>query len=343
MPTSPPGTLELIARELGLALEPLGELMGPDLLTSLGLQLPEAFRTRPALVSAFEQGGDLAKALPPLVQDLSTAIENDDTGETVTVGVKLIQKLVKLIQAFKQIGDTLGSEANAFVFSPGEKAELNQFAEQFALRLLNYMLVTYLEDKSPVLVESLGMIGLAENYPQEASSSVETPYVRKMIHPDKLLALFQDPEQHLGQLYQWGQPGFNGEALFIRLKQLLDQLKVPTDLYPLGPNYELEAYLFHLRPDTGQTPPGLEIELRVPGQQNIEKEIPLIAPWSALLKAEGSFEAGVSATLSPGGQLSLNPPSGQLNLLTEFGLKAERPERPLMFIGQTGGSRQSVR
>ena len=50
---SAPGTIEIIAREVGKALEPLKDLLGPDIIERLGLSVPSALSQSQGVIAAF--------------------------------------------------------------------------------------------------------------------------------------------------------------------------------------------------------------------------------------------------------------------------------------------------
>src|ERR1700674_2975835 len=106
----PAGTLEQLAQQLGLALQPLEDELAPanviPLLADLGLQFPPALLT-PAFQNSLNTASGAAGALPGILTQLATAIDNDDEGTIVSAGVQLIQQVGTLITALEQIGSTL--------------------------------------------------------------------------------------------------------------------------------------------------------------------------------------------------------------------------------------------
>ena len=76
-----PGTIEVIARELASALEPLKDKLAPDaapaFLGELGLNLPSGFATASTAISGTAVK---AGALAPLIVDLVDAIDAEDAG-----------------------------------------------------------------------------------------------------------------------------------------------------------------------------------------------------------------------------------------------------------------------
>src|SRR5690606_39576461 len=89
-----PGTLEVIARELAVALEPLRARLtpeaAPELLGELGLNLPSGFGTA---ASAIGTTAVKAAALPPLVVTLVDAIDAEDAGPILAAADTLLSAI----------------------------------------------------------------------------------------------------------------------------------------------------------------------------------------------------------------------------------------------------------
>ena len=336
-----PGTLEVLARELGYALEPLEEILGPELLDSLGLRLPQAFLSRPGVDDAFRQGARIAGALPILLESLVKAIESDNERQMIQAGLQLLEQLQRLIEGFQQIGDYLPLEAEKSGFSVAELAEIKQFFQRFPVRLLNYTLVEYLLRRAGLLTANLILLGLVDykEIQPDPAISLAAPHYKKEIHLERILALVTAPEQYFQSLYGWGTNDFDGKVFFSRLKTLLEQIDFPSDIFSLGSKSVLEAYLFSLQVDNGLTPPGLELLLRVPGSVEVDQTIDLTPLWTSITRLTGTFGAGVTGTVSPPVSLALSPPSGILDLELLMGLKAQSASGPMIFIGSSGGSR----
>src|SRR5215472_7122139 len=98
------GTLELLARQLGLALEPLKDRLASGdviaLFAELGLQFPTAL-LQPAFLNAVNSGSAAAAALADLITALSNSIQSGDEERILELGAKLIQQIGTLTSSFE--------------------------------------------------------------------------------------------------------------------------------------------------------------------------------------------------------------------------------------------------
>jgi hypothetical protein len=73
---------------------------------------------------------------------------------------------------------------------------------------------------------------------------------------------------------------------------------------------------------------------------NFNFTLPLTAVWSVQAQIQGTFAAGLQATITPPVGVALKPPSGTLNGQLQLNLTAQNADgTPLMILGATGGSR----
>src|SRR5262245_47377369 len=122
------GTLESIARHVGLALQPIQDLFAPEnvtqLFAELGLQCPPGL-LQPAFKTALDNSATAAGALPNLITQLSNAVEAGDDIAIVQAGEQLVQKIVDTINSFSQVSTELGNLAGSL---PGmNPAEVTTF------------------------------------------------------------------------------------------------------------------------------------------------------------------------------------------------------------------------
>ena len=100
------GTLETLARQLGLSLQPLKDRLDSgnvlDLFAELGLQFPTDL-LKPSFTNALNSGVTAASALPSLITDLTNAITAGDEAGILQAGEKLIEQIGKLVSAFETI------------------------------------------------------------------------------------------------------------------------------------------------------------------------------------------------------------------------------------------------
>ena len=340
---SAPGTIEIIAREIGKALEPLAELLGPDIVERLGMRLPPALTQSQGVIAAFGSPAGIVSDLPPIIESLATAIDDEDEAGMLSSGKNLLEKIIQLINALANLGNAVKNAAGGLGFTPAEIAEINQFGEALAVKILHYMAVEYMDKQAPSLAAALNVLGLIENdlIAENPAKPLQAGFRRRQVHLDRIIDLFTEPEQHFIDEYKFGANDFDGQLFFSRVKNLLERFRFPAELYKVGSQpYILDAYFFTLTADAS-IPPALKLEVNVPVSFEAIQTFDLIGPWKATLSTKGTFNAGLLGTITApfNAELKQNPPA-QFSFEMLAGLKAEHPDdRRVMFIGTTGGSR----
>src|SRR4051794_9057475 len=154
-----PGTLEVIARELAVALGPLEERLASGnaeaFLRQLGIVVPGAFDQAAAAV---ENTPVKAAAPAPLVVNLVTPIEAEDARAIVAASLPLIGAIRDLLSAVSALEPALKAAlAAAAALTPAQKTYLE--AEMTALpgRLVEWMLIEYVETRARGLADALAM------------------------------------------------------------------------------------------------------------------------------------------------------------------------------------------
>jgi hypothetical protein len=342
------GTLELVAAELGRVLAPLeerlrgGEVLG--LLEELGFRFPPELTEQTELVQALEDTATAAGKLPGLVTQLVAAVEQEDLTKLTQLGEQLLTLVKQVIGGFDTISAKLKAAAGALASIP--PARITGFATELPGRLLDYLLVSYLEADHRVLLNFLTLLGVVE-LRQEAGDPMDPtkpPYLHKQLHLDQFGELLRAPEHVLESLYGWGQPVLRADLLLERLGDVLTSLNVPAAVDPGGAGAPpvLRVLLFDLRPTTGVTPPGLDATLQFALTDGLTIEIPLTADgWSMALAAKGTLTGGVGVRVTPPANLSLAPPAGTVSGEVSLGVTGAPPDpaQPFLLLGQAGATR----
>ncbi|HEY3578955.1 MAG TPA: hypothetical protein VGK82_00350, partial [Pyrinomonadaceae bacterium] len=149
------------------------------------------------------------------------------------------------------------------------------------------------------------------------------------------------PKDLFRTLYGWGNPGFDGTVLLERLNSTLNLLGAPSRVIDLAPGKALEASLLTVTTTPPTNPTGLSATLKYSILSGIVLTLPISAMWSVHIKAQGAFDAGLVATITPPLNVTFKPPAGTLSgqLDMELVAKGADPTHPIVFLGQTGGSR----
>jgi hypothetical protein len=339
------GTLEVLAQQVGLALQPLENQLTTaniiSFLSRLGLQFPPAVTAPSGFMTAVEAGATTAGGIAPLLTQLATDIESDNETGILQDGLQLIRQVEKTISALEQIGTELNGIASSL---PGmNPAEVGTFATNLAKNLLSYLLISYLRTVSAGAVGVFNILGVLDYLPDPGieGDSTHPAFVAEHLQLGNLGKLFTSPADLLNTLYGWGSPTFDGQLLLPRLSASLNLLGFVSEILDTGPSAVLSCSLLTVQANPATSPPGLLVTVQYPISSGLDLTLPLSDVWSVRVQAQAAIDAGLAATITPPANVSLLPPSGTLNGLLQMDLVAKGADasHPLIVIGQTGGSR----
>lgn len=346
--TTQPGTLETLAQELALALQPLEQRLAAGqaqgFLAELGLGLPASLAGEAQFAAAIASTVTSVAGLAPLIAQLVGAVAADNEAQIVAVGIQLLDQIAHALSGFAQMGTALDNAvASAAGMTAAQKAELQSMAQELAVRLLNYAVVEYLRSKASGVVPTLNLIGIVDDMvvPGTGTDPVAPPYQERALHLDRLFDLFLNPAKYLKETFGWGDASFDGMSLFPRVKSFLDDVKIPVTIITApGQPPILEAFIFRLSTDASTSPPSLTGRLRIPATQDFNQTYPLGDLWAFTLDVGARFDGGLELTLKPPFDITFAPPSGTVSITASGGLAAQHADKsPIILLGQTGGSR----
>jgi hypothetical protein len=338
------GTLEVLAQQLGRALQPLENQLTAEniipFLGRLGLQFPASLTANASFMNAVQAGATSAGKLPALLTQLANDIENDQEAGILSDGLQLIQQIGAVVTALEQIGTELNTISGSLGLNP---AEVSNFATNLARNLISLLLISYLRQLWSGSVGVLNALGVVQYLPNPGISGDPThpPFTLQQLQLGNLGKLLTSPADLLKTLYDWGSPAFDGQKLLPVLSSSLDLLGLPSEIEGSGPASILSCSLLTVKANPATNPPGSLASLQYPISTGLDLTLPISEIWSVRVQAQAAIVAGLSATLTPPAKLSLQPPSGALNGLLEFDLvaKGADADHPIILIGQTGSSR----
>ena len=343
-----PGTIEQLAGELAQLFDPLARRLENDtvdsLLPWLGLRLPDTAAGATDLANALDTCATAAASLPPLIEDLAAAVRDEDDAALISASTALLQHLATLIQAARDVA--AGLEALSAGLTPAQQAELTAFAGVFIERLLNRLVVEFLETAYPQFTLALLLTGAVEIEEVEGGppDSLNGAYTRKTLHVDRAAKIFTDPKGLLREVYGWGEPGFDGLALFKQLQMVLDRkFEIPAELLqPPGEPALLEAFGFNLEVNDTVSPPGLDVSLRAPSELDNSDTIDA-GDWKATFDGHTSYSADLTATVQPFFDVELHLGAGTVDAKLGATFERSRTADPFLILGEAGKSRLKIR
>jgi N-acetylneuraminic acid mutarotase len=337
------GTLELLARELATALQPLEQRLAAGnrdaFLAELGFRLPGGLG---GAGGAIGTAGVQVAGLAPVIARLTAAIDGDVAERIIQEGVALLGRLTEVFDALDGIGPALDAAVVAAAgLTAAQRARLRAEAVQLPGRLLEFSLISYLEGRNRGAFELLTLTGIVDDVPAPVDPADPTtlPGRRRELHFGRLLAALTDPAGWLRDTFDFGAPGFDGMKMWTRIAAFLEGRDLPfTLLRPPGGPPVLEAYILRLSVDQS----AVTARLRMPATLDVHQSIPLGELWALTLDVTSRFDSGLEARIQPPLNVELSPPTGSLELTATAGAKAERGGDPIVLLGQAGSSRIEV-
>ncbi|HEY2284832.1 MAG TPA: DUF6603 domain-containing protein [Streptosporangiaceae bacterium] len=338
-PAAARSTPEALGRELARALAPLESfLSNPEdarmLVNALGWDLPPG-------VADIGLSVDVGAVIDQLlVIDGSTPDERKDAAVMAVRYAELLAKVAGLVADIRTVAAGLSQALSAGYLSA------TRIHEQFALRLLDYLIIRYAEQEHSRVYRLLVLIGIFQLEAKPADPAIfQVEHVRRTVAYRRLGQLLSDPGGLATAVYGWDTAGFDSEALLVNVAELLLAFGAALRPGPLPRQVE-ESLLgravpeadtdpmprvaidlirglgldplavglsfFGLRPTAaGGADGGLGIAPFVAGAA--ELVFPLSATGQAQLELEGSVAAefGLALLARPGGKFeiqSLGPP-----------------------------------
>lgn len=326
------GTLELIALELNIILQPLQERLKSGkaklLLAELGYVVSDAQEAAisGSLTNIITKAGDLLTES----NKLADAIKNDDTAQIITLLASVGTRVGQVIASFVDLRNALTGQ--------GIAGDLSKLPE----RLFNYLLANYF-DRLTGLNEILEFLGILERTDfNVGSTNPANPEftVYKYIF-GKVFDWIDDPAKEMKTQFDWGSNTFDGSKLFPRLETFLGLSGLPVIYFDTTTPKKLDVVLAELTPDTSVSPRGLLVAIKTnfsTGTLTFNQ-----GDLKAELKLAVSVPINAGLLIQPNGKLTVKPPSGSSSISGEIGVKVSAsrtsPPQPFVLLGQAGGSR----
>ncbi|MEU4446937.1 DUF6603 domain-containing protein [Actinosynnema sp. NPDC050801] len=333
------GTVELIARELAVALRLLEQRMAADryvdFLAALGFRVPDGYAAAAgAIGSVAVKSADLA----PGITRLADAIEADDPATILAEGVALLGAVRDLIVAIGALGPALEKVVDLANVTPAERNQLRAQAKAVPGRLLDHVVVTYLKDRSPELLELLMLLGIVDDgtAPATAGLQATAPAGCWDLHLGRLVDLLVDPAGYLAEHFDLGESDFDGTKLWPRIAEFLDGRDLPYLLMEAPDGTQvLEAFRLRFSVKAGVP----TVQLRLAPVKDISQVIPFGELWSALITVKSKSVTGMVARVPHplGFELQLSGQAPELD--ASLGFVADRGGEHIVVLGETGASR----
>ncbi|WP_433519485.1 DUF6603 domain-containing protein [Nonomuraea sp. CA-143628] len=336
-------SVESLMLEVGKAFAPLEQRLRGDeiplLFAEIGLPAPGVVLAAQSVRNAVEGAATALSGLPRSLSDLAAAIEAEDV-DRIAESVAAISKLVTTVA--DAVGVVAGAIRAAAAAAGPNRAEVEAFAGELPERLFGFALITYLQDRKPIVANVLELIGVLESTPIAATPAAPT-HVRRVLRLDRLSGFLRDPVGTLTELYRWGGPDFDWDLLLQRLSIFLTTVSHFAFPQPGPPPFLRVAGV-----DIGRTDdqiPGVAATLRLDAKDHLELIVPVNDSVALVATADAAMEAGAAVELLPPADLRVVPPTGEVRGSVRFGVQAPPAAGgpPLVVLGTAGSSRVEAR
>jgi hypothetical protein len=347
-----PGTLELIARHLTLALQPLQQAVSD----------PERFKQ-----FMYRLGWEVT-SLPPEYADLGAQVEAAVQTLEALADEPSLADVLALLGEVKGVYDAI----QAISVAPGG-VDAGAFLAEIGERLFELLWIDYLASSLPTaynLLQALDVVEI-ESIP---SSGGRPAFIRTQFKWNQIPQIAGDPLSLIRRVYGWGAPELNYIRILEHLSELLVALGLPASLReaqeeltrqysgipedPLDgtpvmlrvPFYYLTiagvrrefAFTLQELPSAGGQPPGLVIEPDVPSE--LPLTLRLAQDFDLKIRAGSDLASHFGILIRPG-EISVKYPfmPGQELPRAGFGLAVDfHPSSSAILLGSPGATRLEV-
>jgi hypothetical protein len=338
-----PGTIEQLLIRLSDALQPLADELSPALLQDIGVGIPAAWTAQ--VESDFTHVSSAARSLPAATQALITAAAGGNAVVIIARSAELGIRITQVAATATQLANTIQQAVNSDgSLSPAQKTRFNNSVNDLFARLTELMAVRTLERELPRLAAILDLAGVFTStvIPGIPGDPTAPPHIRRGLGLNRVVKLFQDPNDLAHELYGWGETTFDGREFLNKLRTFLRSYELPAELIEPGAGEPpiLESLIVALQANRSVSPPGLGFELRLPASFEVNQTFPLVGPWSLLTTFEGAFAAGLQGLVQTD-DFEVRP-IGSLDATAGAFLVAQRASGAMQIIGLPGGTRLEV-
>ena len=334
------GTLQGLASALTDAVAPLqtrlaaGDVTG--LLADLGLSLPSSLSGLPQFSEAASAAITAVEGLAAPLAALASAVEGEDVGAIVSATTTLLQAIGAVITALKNLANALSEVATELSgITPGD---VTSFAETLGEKLLEYVIIEFLDGYRPVLLRVLTLLGIADldNVPPVSGDPAKVAYQRHDLTLSNAGSLLSDSASYLLTLYGWNTASLNAADMLQRISNLFTEFGVPSSYDQATTTLTVLPFVFS--PTTGQNPQGLAAVLGVAITDGATVTVPSMLPpgWNLQLIAAGALDAGIELDILPPGQLEVHATATVNGSLQISAIRTADPGQQLTIIGIPG-------
>lgn len=297
----------------------------------LGFQLPEPIATDPAVTGAGRSLADAGARLRDTADEIDAAITAADNGALVAGLIHLFEALYRFINAITMMVDRI--RASAAALGGAEGAAVEAFAGAMARKMIDYMVITLLEQQLPTTLMVLKFLGLVDWRLVEESGATSAPrFVRKDLRLDRVKTLFSDPAAHFSNSHDWGKQTFDPEELFHSLLAFFPE-EAAVEASKQGGDAFFQVGPIRWSRDSSVNPPGLRLDYTTRLTQSFIQRITYDESWGSDFTADLALEGGFIFRLRPPFAMSLEPKTGTASGAFRFLTNRNENARGFTIVG----------
>ena len=219
-------TVARLAGEVGAAVESLAPVLASEdgfdafAREELGVDAPSA-------LAALGLDPGVIGAVSSALDALGEALDEDEPDASqvlLRAGALVAVVAVAVDHVVTAAGHAADGQDPAFLAA-------TRLAEQLPRRLLDWLVIEQLEERSPATVDALRVLGVVEVEPVPPDPpSFTTEHVHRATHPEALVTLLTDPVRWWRETYGWGGDELRLDAFLERLFDLGASLGLPVEL-----------------------------------------------------------------------------------------------------------------
>ena len=198
----------------------------------------------------------------------------------------MITALNNLATALKEVATELSGVSSS---------DVTNFAETLGEKLLEYVIIEFLDGYRPVLLRVLTLLGIADlDYvPPVSGDPAKVAYQRHDLTLSNAGSLLSDSASYLLTLYGWNTASLNAADMLQRISNLFTEFGVPSSYAQATTTLTVLPFVFS--PTTGQNPQGLAAMLGMAITDGTTITVPSMLPpgWNLQLIASGALDAGI--------------------------------------------------
>ncbi|MBP6237493.1 MAG: hypothetical protein KA536_15195 [Saprospiraceae bacterium] len=326
-----------IASSLGKALGSSSTLFSDFTTENWGVQIPESILSTSSVNASLQQVAHAATKMEEAAIALDDAVAANDNAKIVQAVFNFGLELKLYIAGVEKLVQSIKIGINSSTISDStSRAFAEAFIAKFPKSLLDYIILSAIENYIPKALFWLKVIGLADWKFETPSTTNEilNGYVKKRLHLERIKNLINDPVNHFQNTYQWGLPSFDP----------IDFFKIFTEFYNeedaiVAEKTGTDAFLkygdFTIKRNSTVSPPGLQIQFIQHFNKTETYRTKVSDTWGINLGATLGLSGGITVNINPPFNVDLLPPTGEVSGEVKSFIDINPEKRPVTIIGST--------